>query len=200
MGRQGAVALVVGIAALGSAGHDGVGRDKSQFQQHGVDRLFHPFCGEGGAVLFQTSQGSDPRLPDELDAGSEAGFGGALRPGDLPDLPGLLDLALVEEGPLLDPDAKSAAAQLKGQACREVEGDQQGAHSPAGQHPVQHRRRGDGPAPSRRSSCWSPDRESTSSTRAWRRARSISRSFITTWERPPCRKQAKGSGAKKRVA
>ena len=141
------MALVVGIAALGSAGHDGVGGDEAQCQQHGVDRLFHPFGREGGAVLFQTSPGSDPCLPDEFDAGSEAGFGGALRPGDLPDLPGLLDLALVEEGPLLDPDAKSAAAQLKGQACREVEGDQQGAHSPAGQQPVQHRRRGDGAAP-----------------------------------------------------
>ena len=143
VGRQGSVTLVVGVAALGSAGHDGMGGHEPQFQQHGVDRLFHPGGGEGAAVLFQPSPGIDPGLPDEIDAGLESGFGGALRPGDLPDLSGFLDLALVEEGTLLDPDAQSAAAQLKGQARREVEGNQQGAHSPGGQQPVQHRRRRD---------------------------------------------------------
>ena len=84
---------------------------------------------------------------DEIDAGLETGFGGPLRPRDLPDLPGLLDLALVEERPLLDPDAQSPPAQLEGQSGGEVEGDQQAAHSPAGQQPVQHRRRRDGAAP-----------------------------------------------------
>ena len=63
VGRQGAVALVVGgVAALGAAGHDGVGGDETQFQQHGVDRLFDVFGGKGGAVLFQPSPGSDPGL------------------------------------------------------------------------------------------------------------------------------------------
>ena len=147
MGRQGAVALVVRVAPLGAAGHDGVGGDESQFQQHGVDGLFDSFGGKGGAVLFQLSPGSDPGLADEIDAGLKTGFGGPLSPRDLPDLPGLLDLALVEEGPLLCPDAQSSAAQLKGQSGGEVEGDQQGAHSPAGQQPVQHRRCRDGAPP-----------------------------------------------------
>ena len=147
VGRQGAMALVVGVAALGAAGHDGVGGDEAQFQQHGIDRLFDVFGGKGGAVPFQPSPGSDSGLADEIDAGLEAGFGGALRPRDLPDFPGLLDLALVEEGPLLDPKAQSPPAQLKGQSGGEVEGDQQGAHSPAGQQPVQHRPRRDGAAP-----------------------------------------------------
>ena len=128
-------------------GHDGVGGDEAEFQYRGVDRLLDSFGGKGGAVLFQLSTGSDPGPADEIDTGLKTGFGGPLSPGDLPDLPGLLELALVEEGSLLGPDAQSSPAQLKGQSGGEVEGDQQAAHPPAGQQPVQHRRRRDGPPP-----------------------------------------------------
>ncbi len=106
----------------------------------------------------------------------------------LPDLPGL-HLALVEEGPLLDPDGNP----LRGPRPSGKFGDPSGCALPWRPAAVA------APPPWL---AWRPSRRSsrfTSSTRAWRRARSISRSFITTWERPPCRKQAKGSGAKNRV-